>query len=365
MLLVALVFCGILLIIANLEVRRHGKGAATFVTFIIVGLLPFLAGLVLLPVILFGITLSVMCCWGRLSERSRWRFLPASLVALLVVFGICAWLSWRENSTYVELRKKFPYESMETRLPLPKPAKALADVDKKMAELEDRLETESQWSDLGSRVLHLRELHEETTRLFVNSSGFGIGRLFKPRETSLVRGLRKDPPLKQPGQPVSGFWSPGELQPGATERRPWLDFHQEGIVDFVHPAGFGFFKDRQHVAGFQAHQFSRVPSAKEQWQVQTVDLVSLLMHEEPVAYVSEYLPRMDQLQKAPTRPLDPFETTGLAQLRQGEELFFGKEGDHMLMLGAIRNAKQCMDCHGGERGDLLGAFSYTLKRNDK
>ena len=30
------------------------------------------------------------------------------------------------------------------------------------------------------------------------------------------------------------------------------------------------------------------------------------------------------------------------------------------MLGAIRSAKQCVQCHGGQRGDLLGAFSYTL-----
>ena len=27
------------------------------------------------------------------------------------------------------------------------------------------------------------------------------------------------------------------------------------------------------------------------------------------------------------------------------------------VLGAIRAAKQCIDCHGGGRGDLLGAFS--------
>ncbi len=31
------------------------------------------------------------------------------------------------------------------------------------------------------------------------------------------------------------------------------------------------------------------------------------------------------------------------------------------MLGAVRSAKQCVKCHGGSRGDLLGAFSYTLR----
>lgn len=31
-------------------------------------------------------------------------------------------------------------------------------------------------------------------------------------------------------------------------------------------------------------------------------------------------------------------------------------------LGAIRSIEQCTKCHGGKRGDLLGAFSYSLAR---
>jgi mono/diheme cytochrome c family protein len=30
------------------------------------------------------------------------------------------------------------------------------------------------------------------------------------------------------------------------------------------------------------------------------------------------------------------------------------------MLGAVRSTRQCVACHGGDRGDLLGAFSYAL-----
>lgn len=30
------------------------------------------------------------------------------------------------------------------------------------------------------------------------------------------------------------------------------------------------------------------------------------------------------------------------------------------VLGAIRSGKQCLSCHEGERGELLGAFLYTL-----
>jgi hypothetical protein len=90
-----------------------------------------------------------------------------------------------------------------------------------------------------------------------------------------------------------------------------------------------------------------------------------LLHDEPLAYVSDNLPRMDELRKAPTRKLDEFEAAGLAALRRGEDLFVRGTADHLRVLGAVRNAKQCVDCHGGQRGDLLGAFSYTFARSAK
>jgi hypothetical protein len=32
------------------------------------------------------------------------------------------------------------------------------------------------------------------------------------------------------------------------------------------------------------------------------------------------------------------------------------------MVGALRAARQCLECHEGRRGDLLGTFSYVLQR---
>jgi hypothetical protein len=84
-----------------------------------------------------------------------------------------------------------------------------------------------------------------------------------------------------------------------------------------------------------------------------------------VAYLSDNLPRMDELREAATRPLDVFETAGLASLRGGEDLFVRESADGLRMLGAVRSLKQCVNCHGGERGDLLGAFSYTLRRGER
>jgi len=122
------------------------------------------------------------------------------------------------------------------------------------------------------------------------------------------------------------------------------DTHQAGIVDFANPGGFGLVKDRQHVAGFQGHQFSKVPRSADSW----------------VVYISDHLPSMDELRAAPRRPLDDFETLGLAALRNGDDLFMRQNNEGRRLLGAIRNARRCLECHGGERGDLLGAFSYTF-----
>jgi hypothetical protein len=143
-----------------------------------------------------------------------------------------------------------------------------------------------------------------------------------------------------------------------------LQMHQSNLLDFVNVSGFGYVNDRRHVAGFQSHRFSKQPEPVELWKLQTLNLVGLVMYDKPVAYVSDNLPRMDELREAPTRSLDPFELRGLAALRGGEDLFARQTPDGLRMLGALRCAQQCADCHGATRGHLLGAFSYTFARGE-
>jgi hypothetical protein len=69
---------------------------------------------------------------------------------------------------------------------------------------------------------------------------------------------------------------------------------------------------------------------------------------------------MKDLREAPTRSLNTFENVGLQKLQQGETLFIRAASDGVWMLGAVRSIDRCVNCHGGERGDLLGAFSYSL-----
>ena len=115
------------------------------------------------------------------------------------------------------------------------------------------------------------------------------------------------------------------------------------------------------IVGFQTHRFSQIPDPTERWKVQHLELVSLLLHDEPKVYVSPDLPRMDRLHGVPTRPLDRFEEFGLDAMHRGEDIFTAQVDEGVRMLGAIRNTEKCLSCHGGKMGDLLGAFSYALR----
>ena len=226
--------------------------------------------------------------------------------------------------------------------------------------VENRVE-QQQGSLAHYRERTLRRLHEEKVDQFVNSYGFGVGRMAGMSDYALQRGRRDGPPVPQPGlghdRSPPDRWDP---VPG-----PHFDsLHEESVLDFVNPAGFGLIQDRTRVLGFQRHGFSKVPDPADTWRVGTIDLIGLLLHPEPAAYVSANLPRMDELRDAPTRPLDPFEAEGLERLRGGEELFVRGSDRQARMLGAVRATKQCLTCHGGDRGDLLGAFSYTLRRGE-
>jgi hypothetical protein len=251
---------------------------------------------------------------------------------------------------------------MEGRLPAPKPVPGGAPLPPATAQRLSRLEEEIADAEHANfyREYQLRALHEHAVALFINSPGFGVARMIHPTESGLTR--RSEPIPLQPGSRFASMWSPGELRrPTAGDEAPLSLMLEDSILDFVNPRGFGYFKDRRHVAGFEAHRFSQVPTPRERWRVQTLELVGLLLDDKPEVYVSAHLPRMDQLVGVPTRPLDRFERFALSALRRGEDLFITQGEEGVRMLGAVRSAKQCVGCHGGDRGDLLGAFTYTIR----
>jgi hypothetical protein len=144
-------------------------------------------------------------------------------------------------------------------------------------------------------------------------------------------------------------------------------YHKGGAHDFLYPRGFGYVKDRAHVAGFKSHGFRSDPypawrSENWRWRIEHVQLVGILSHEQPVVYLTDKLPSMEQIRQGKTRKLDYFEEAALPTLREGEDLFIVSKGETVRMLGALRATKTCLQCHDAAVGDLLGAFSYVLQR---
>jgi hypothetical protein len=279
---------------------------------------------------------------------------------------------------------RFPFESLEDRLAYERSRPKQAEVaDRRPAEggdspdpsgLLEQVETRVQVvSAFPDRSGQLKRLHEEFVGAFVNSDGFGVVRMSSPKLT-----LPNDEPIQQPwpagpsadptvgADRAGGRPPPGRetLDQAVAERGPLWDLHAGSVTSFANPRGFGYVKDRRRVAGFQPHRFQKapepIPLGREEWRVARLELVSLLKHDPPAVYLSDNLPRMRELRDAPVRPLDAFEADAVARLYKGEDIVTGEARGGFRAVGAIRAAKQCLDCHAVQRGDLLGAFCYQF-----
>lgn len=315
-----------------------------------------------------GLLLSVLTAVDEFRLYGKRTYLILASVATVLPYAIVALVQW--HSLY-SLQQQFPYESVETWLPTKRYAGisgTKAPNEKSVAILESQLDEciDNHRSWMGERKDNLETLHENAVAAFLESPGFGVVRMRRMAvsEAALQIGLEEERTHPQPVPRGSEAMSPGDPGlPIAGTAQPFLvDFHQNSVLDFVYPEGFGYFKDRNHVAGFRPHQFRNVPGPAQSWRVETLELVGLVVHDEPAVYVSDLLPRMDVLRKAPVRPPNAFETLGLVDLAAGETLVVRMHGEKLRLLGAIRATKQCIACHDCERGDLLGAFSYVLRK---
>ena len=241
-------------------------------------------------------------------------------------------------------------------------------------------------------VYALNKFHDKSVQQFVAAEGFGMERMimFVPKYFELP----ESPPLVAEksandfseadiGDDVQ-LPEQGRVGKANPLRLPSLfhlnTFHRDGQQSFINLTGFAFVardaKDPKAPlkARFKPHQFRHVPQVatsagpprdamKERWLVRRLELVSLLKHAEPVAYVTKHLPRMDELRKAPTRPLDSFEEKALKTLRAGKTIVADPTVNRIQMLGAVRATRQCLDCHQVQPGEMLGAFSYELWRS--
>jgi hypothetical protein len=371
-LLIVLGFCAVFLLIATYVIDRswgaRGVCVASAVATILAGLVfPPLALIPLGAFLLSGIAMALdapqgvgtACCAGVMA-------------ILLALIGIPLFSTW---SRVERIAAEYPLVSLESRLdyerrPSPiasaSPAPLAAHVEALLASREGEIGMIRRWDD---RALHLRRLHEMSRADFVVAQGFGVSRM--PGIHSDRLQLPPIEPVPQP-QPAEGYdpdAAPGPA--GGPPREParppsgkLLAMHQGGTRDFLDGERMGYVRDRDHVAGFAPHQFSKLPELKqlEEWRVARLELVSLLKHDPPAAYVSKHLPNMEELDDAPTRPLDSFEASALARLRTAEDVVTDESPDRIRMLGSLRAGKDCLACHSVQRGELLGALSYVLVR---
>lgn len=137
--------------------------------------------------------------------------------------------------------------------------------------------------------------------------------------------------------------------------------HQGAVKDFLTPRS----ADQEQPAPTFAIVFDekKYDRTKKVWEAKNIDLIGLVKHPEPVVYVSEKItPNMTRQDTPPTRMLDEFELGGLAMLHKGENLFARSSDGVIRLLGAVRTEAECVSCHREKKeGDLLGAFSYTLR----
>ncbi len=186
----------------------------------------------------------------------HWRrslFVPLSCVATLLVYGVFSVFALQNVE---KLRREFPYESMETRLPPAKihlPLASLSPIrEDRLAALESRLDEREQRSSYRASLL--RTIHEDTVQAFVQQPDFGVARVSHMQAHFLRHGAYREPPIPQPGQPSPSPWltDASTKQPYAPDGEDnLLILHEASILDFVNFAGLGFVKDRRHVAGFR------------------------------------------------------------------------------------------------------------------
>ncbi|MDG3008027.1 hypothetical protein [Paludisphaera mucosa] len=361
MLIISLVVSALLLLAVDRASRRGADARAWII--IIAGVFafgPFLLMLVLPTVMIQALLLCVVAILWGVRGGGPAAFRRMALGATVIAYGIGGLMAHSSFREAARLRGLYPLESMEARVPAPRADAAESppgpDSLARLARLEESGGYEGEF-----RGWQLRILHENTVGSFIDAPGFGVARMLRPSEALLAVGLRKAGVPRQPGPRIPFSGSPGELRGVDPEAEaPLGPLLEASILDFVNPEGFGYVRDRRHVAGFETHQFSRIPEPASRWKLRNLELASLLLHEEPVVYTSAELPRMDRLHGKPTRPLDRFEGPALGALRRGEDLVVARDGDSVRMLGAVRSLAACVACHGGARGDLLGAFSYDL-----
>ena len=295
----------------------------------------------------------------------------------LTAFAFASYLGHSRGQAIVRLQQKYPLVDVVSRLKHEE-QKAIVmpfvgpNVEENLRTLEYSVSGGRSWW----RQAKLQRLHNEIHVAFLRAGGFGISRMpsiFDEHDlqTEPLRDLTLFD-AQVPDEESSASWRPFHIKDRLVPHDSTGHLHWIALVDFVNPMAFGA-KVRDQYAGFVPHAFHYSPNAiqreqkedEPEWIVTKLELISLHRFGKPMAYVSETLPRMDQLSSSnvPRRPLDDFERRHLAEIWNSDnDIIVDESRQPTRMLGAIRAVNECLACHFGNRGEVLGAFSYELRK---
>lgn len=308
------------------------------------------------------------------------------LVAIVMNVAYFAWFeaidqqlaTWKQRYPIISLTERLDYEK-DLRVPIEhtwyRPRFVPDNVKREgmstFESLIDQAAVDRQLDLQGHSFRSLYHLHHGVETQFSLAVGFGVMRTREMPYRFWQIELPEHPLISFPHEePLPNLYGISEGTRGV-DYRPW---HDQNMLDFAHPRSLGYVErsEKLDVIGFVPHGFSTRPvppttsgDAYQPWRITTLSLVSLLKHRPGAVYLSDHLPNMQELTSVPTRELDAFEQRSLEKLRDGEELAVEGGSAEIRMLGAIRAAYQCQDCHQVKRGTLLGAFTYQLVRTNR
>ncbi len=232
----------------------------------------------------------------------------------------------------------------------------------------------------NDRYRSLLEIWSDETLALASFNGLGTAHQHQQLSRSAAVAPLRNIPFSLPlarSQPSSARgWRWALQRPSRLpDLSPWKTLHWLSVVDFLDPAGYGAPNwPRSGIsAGFISHAFHRHPlslvdknSPLTQYDLLRLELISFWRFDEPRVYVSDHLPRLDQLRNKDvrTRALDAVETEFVKLLAaQRIDMLVRRDATNrtVRVVGAIWIQRECYACHRMLFNQPIGAFSYQLQ----
>jgi hypothetical protein len=135
------------------------------------------------------------------------------------------------------------------------------------------------------------------------------------------------------------------------------DLHAYFVDRFLESPGNGISRVYQAPMSIRDSMRLRITS-RDTYRLESFDLIGVGKHPDPVAFLGRRHQTVSLNRQ--TRALTAFEERAVAELKAGEDVAVEANETGRFVVGALRAQEDCLKCHGGKTGDVLGALSYRL-----